>query len=200
MIPTKKKQASPLNLGILAVEGRLKLIETVVIPSILHNLEAQQSISQKHLDALERIQLNLLTEILEIPRTTPYLPLLIETGFLKMEARLAYNRLMLYHNLVKSDDKRVSKLIIEEQEKLRRDSTWKATIDRELGKYNIDLDPNETSKSIWKKHIKDKIKKQNTKEVTENCEEKTKARFVKNDQYKLKSYLSEVPLKDALRI
>ena len=76
----------------------------------------------------------------------------------------------------------------------------KATIDRELGKYNIDLDPNETSKSIWKKHIKDKIKKQNTKEVTENCKEKTKARFVKNDQYKLKSYLSEVPLKDAKQI
>ena len=195
MISTTKKQASPSNLGILAVEGRLKLIETVVIPSILHNLEAQQSISQKHLDVLERIQLNLLTEILEIPRTTPYLPLLIETGFLKMEARLAYNRLMLYHNLLKSDDKRVAKLVMEEQEKLRRDSTWKTTIDKELSKYNIDLDPKETSKSVWKKYIKEKIKNQNTKEVTENCKEKTKTRFVKNDQYKLKSYLREVPLK-----
>ena len=54
------------------------------------------------------------------------------------------------------------------------DSTWKTTIDRELSKYNIDLDPKETSKSVWKKHIKDKVKNQNTKEVTENCKEKQK--------------------------
>ena len=64
------------------------------------------------------MQLQMLTETLEVPRTTPYYPLLIETRFWTMRAIVSYRRLMLYHNILASDKKRFAKQIIEEQRKL----------------------------------------------------------------------------------
>ena len=60
MIKTTNVQASPNNLGILAVEGRLKLIEAVVIQNILYNTDAFPIFTKSEIKNLEQksIQLN----------------------------------------------------------------------------------------------------------------------------------------------
>ena len=134
----------------------MKLLEAVVIPSLLHNIEAQQNVAESVYTQLEKMQLQMLTESLEVPRTTPYYPLLMETGFWQMKARVPYRRLMLFHNIMNSDEKRVAKKVVEEQMKMNRKTTWFSTIQHEIEKYNITLDPLVSLKSVWKNMLNSK--------------------------------------------
>jgi hypothetical protein len=61
----------------------------------------------------------------------------METGFWPMRDRVAYKKLMLYQNIIKSDNKRVVKKIVKEQIKMER----KTPVEKELLIYNIQLNP-----------------------------------------------------------
>ena len=200
MILTTKVQASPSNLGTLAVQGRLKLLEAVVIPSLLYNTEAFQSIPEKDIQQLEKMQLKMLTEVLEVTRSTPYYPLLMETGFWTMRARISYRRLMLYHNIVVSDERRITKQLIEEQKRQMRNTTWYSEIQREIEKYKITLEPQNSLKSEWKKHVKDKITAETTSELKTKCSEMTKGRWITSKELVLSEYLKKLSLKESKKI
>ena len=92
-----------------------------------------------------------------LPKSTPYFPLLLETGTLTMKAKAEYKKLMLYHNILHSDDERIIKQIVKEQKDVARESTWLASVNRLMIKYKITLNPNEVSKLVWKKHIRPRI-------------------------------------------
>ena len=100
MIHTTRREANPQNVGVYAIDARLKLAETVVIPSVLYNAEAFPTYKDSEIKDLEQLQLSILVGILEVPSSTPYYPLLLETGWWTMRARLSYRKLMLYHNIL----------------------------------------------------------------------------------------------------
>ena len=52
-----------------------------------------------------------------MPQSTPYWGMLFELGLNPLEYEVHYKRLMLCHNLENSSDKRVAKLVIQQQEK-----------------------------------------------------------------------------------
>ena len=108
---------------------------------------------------------------------------------------------MLYHNIVRSDDKRTVKRIVEIQEQEARKTTWYSSIKRLLLEYNITLEARETEKSTWKKNVKQKISETTETELRDKCKESTKARFVCEDRYETKDYLmGKVPLQTAKKI
>ena len=47
MISSTKSEAHPRNIGVLAVDGRLNLAEIVMIPSLLHHVEAFHHYTEK---------------------------------------------------------------------------------------------------------------------------------------------------------
>ena len=61
---------------------------------------------------------------------------------------------------------------------------------KEIEKYKIELDPKEVLKSKWKKEVKSKITIKEEDELQKKCLKSTKARIVKDDEYKRKEYLS----------
>ena len=89
MISTVRNHASSRTVGRLAVESRLNLLEVVIIPTILHNIEGYSTITKKEMQQLEAVQHQILTGILELPRTTPYKALLMELGCWTMAARVS---------------------------------------------------------------------------------------------------------------
>ena len=141
----------------------------------------------------------MLKELLEVPVSTPYLPLLMETGMWTMEARLSYKKLMLFHNILNSPGDRLVRELILEQMKTTREGTWYHTITRLIEKYNIELTP-ETTKSSWKKHVKDKISTEVESYLRESCKTMREGRNVVDDEYKIKNYLKEVPVEMASKI
>ena len=96
----------------MAVQTRLKLHETTIIPSVMYNIEASPRLSQTELKGLESIQHSVLTQLLEIPTATPYVGILMELGMWTMEARIHYRKLMLYHRIMHSEDSRMVKQLV----------------------------------------------------------------------------------------
>ena len=201
MIGSIKNHASPLKVGVYSAESRLRLAEMVIIPSILHDAEAFPQYREEEIKKLESIQLTILTGILEMPKTTPYYALLMEVGWWTMRARLAYRKLMLYHNIVRSNEKRPLRKILDVQDEEKRKTTWLSSVQAEMNAYNITLDPKETLKSTWKNEVKKKITEIAGREIRRKCNNSTKARIVRDDKYEAKEYLlGKVPLQEVKRI
>ncbi len=200
MLSETRNQAHPQNVGTYAIDARLKLAEAVIIQGLLHNVEAFPSYSYKEVEELEKIQHQILIGLLELPISTPYYALLIETGFWSMKARLAYRKLMLYHNIVRSDNRRVIKNLINVQKSETRPTTWYGGIKSILHEYKIKLDPEVSLKSKWKKHVKLMITRKTEEEIRSKITGKTKSRTIQNDEYEMKKYLREVNMISSKRI
>ena len=200
MICTTKNEANPKNVGKFAADARIKLSEVVVIPSLLYNAEAFNYYTEKEMQQLERIQHTILTGILEIPSSTPYYALLMEIGWWTMEGRLAYKKLMLYHNIVTSDDRRVIKNIVKAQKHLNRSTTWYSSVKKEMSRYGIEIEAETVLKSKWKKHVKGKIGEKMEEEIRKECADMSKARTVRNGSYEKKAYFSTVNFQNTKKI
>ena len=94
MITTIKMVANDKNMGKMATRARIKMMESVIMPSILYGSEAYAQITKEEMKELEKIQGEILRRILEVPKTTPYEALLMETGVVTMEARVDYKKIM----------------------------------------------------------------------------------------------------------
>ena len=200
MLSTVRNQASPKTVGMMAVEARLKLAEIVVVISLIHGAEGFPTHTENEIKQMESMQLTILTGILELPTSTPYCALLMETGWWTMRARVAYRKLMLFHNIIKSDERRVIKELVCMQQKAVRETTWYGSVHRAIEYYGVSLDAEKVLKSTWKKHVKMKINEKVAQEITQNCSSKTKSRTVRNDEFKKKEYIGKLPITDIKKI
>ena len=57
-----------------------------------------------------------LKQILHYPKSTPNIEILFETGIWPIIGRIEYSTMMLFHSVMNSDDERISKKIIEQQQ------------------------------------------------------------------------------------
>ena len=200
MINSIKVFANQNNMGKLAISGRMKMMENVLIPGLLHGIEAYPTLTKEELNLLERMQGKVIRELVEVPPTTPYNALLMELGLPTMKARVAYRKLMLYHNLANSDEKRIAKQVIEEQMKMDREGTWMNTVQELMAEYDIEDTVIDDLKSAWKKKVKEKIKTKTEETIRRTCETQSKARTVVADEYKLKEYLTKTTITEAKQI
>ena len=200
MVATIQAIGSEKNLGTMAVQTRIKLMNTVIMPSILYNVEVIPQLSKKETSKLESIQHSILTKLMGVPRSTPYAGLLLETGTWTMQARVAYKKLMLYHNIKNSEDDRIIKQVLQVQEEEVRESTWYADVARAVRKYDITTNVTDSSKSVWKKEVKEKINKETENEIRTKCKELDKTRTIRNDPYTIKQYLQESTMTTATDI
>ena len=147
MVETVRAYGSPKNVGILALVTRIKLADSVTIPSLLYNIECVPKFSKEEMKNLESMQREILARILDVPNSTPYMGILMETGIWTMEARLAYKKLMLYHNILHSDEERIIKKILQIQKEEERSGTWNDGVQKMVCYYGIEKDVNEVLKS-----------------------------------------------------
>ena len=59
-----------------------------------------KKLSKAEIQHLEKIQGKALKRIFNLPITTPFIRLIIETGVWPAEQRINYSSLMLYHNII----------------------------------------------------------------------------------------------------
>lgn len=67
MIMTVKRIGAVEEVGVMAIQTRLKLMESTMITSLLYNSEAFAIITDNEMKQLEQIQLNIITQLLEMP-------------------------------------------------------------------------------------------------------------------------------------
>ena len=69
------------------------------------------------MNEIQKIQGRALKRIFNLPILTSYIGLIMETGTWPANQRVKYSILMLYHNIMNSDHRRVSRKILAEQAK-----------------------------------------------------------------------------------
>ena len=153
-----KSLASYYNVVPGYINVRLFLYENCILPSLLYELEGWNKLSKKELKKLESIQQKALCSLLEIPKTTPNLGLLNETGVWTIEERMKYRKIMLYHNLMNSSDDRLAKRVILQQINEEEEDSFYETVKQMLRTLNIDIvDVKQMTKAELKKKVKERI-------------------------------------------
>ena len=201
MIGSTKRIANSKTMGSLSCSARLNMMDIVLIPSFLYNVEAYARLTKEEEKMLESVQGSILRALLEVPDSTPYLPLLLETGTWTMVGRIHYKRLMLLHHIMNSSEDRLIRKIIKVQEEEQRKGTWYEETSAIVSKYELEsINVEETPKSTWKKAVKTKIKAAMEREIREGCSKLKKGRTIQQDCYKRKEYLDERSIEESKQI
>ena len=168
----------------------LKLLKTTFMPYVLYGTETWTNMRKKDKDDIERLQRKAVTQIFQQKATTPYLALISELGIWPIGKQVEYKKLMLYHALVNSDDKRISKKILEQQIEKEKEQCWYSEIKDlcvRLGLTEVE-EKLKKSKTIWKNIIKKQINEELERELLTAGK---KSRFATS--YKEKQYVKELP-------
>ena len=187
------------RVGNMALQVRFKIYETVVVPTVFSNIETWGVMQENEVKELESIQYKILRGILEQKMTTPYWGIIAETGIWPVRNRTKYKKIMLFHNIVTSDEKRLVKEVIEDQIRKPYKGCWGESVIEICRKY--DLKPDEIklwTKQKLKKEIKEKIRKDIEKVIEIKKTEMSKLRFT--DGKGKKEYLDELEAKEAMLI
>ena len=192
--------ASYHNVGPVFVEMRLALYELCLIPSILYNLEGWNRLTKAELKKHETSQHRILCTLLQLPKSTPYVGLLNELGMWRMEERLMYRKMMLYHNIMHSSEDRLCKRIIADQSHDEEDGTFYDETKKYFQRVNIDIKNVEAMlKSELKKQVKEELNKRMV-EVIRKSIHMTKLRFTSvPNKLEPKKYISSLSGTQALK-
>ena len=183
------KQVGNKNIvGRYALTARIKLVEAVCMKGLLYGAEAVPNLDEE-MEELEKVQHKLLCDIVGLPLSTPCMPLLMELGLWTMKHKIQYKKLMLYHNLLVSNEVRIVRRMVVYQKEEGREGTWASGVLRAMKEAGIKTKPEDVLKSKWKKEVKAKLSAKNEEEVREGCRKLRKGRTVCEDTWGMKDYL-----------
>ena len=164
MIQTIKRYGSTEKVGNLSMQVRLKILETVVMPTILYGTGIFTNISKEEYHEIEKLQKKLPVGTFEVEDSTPYWGIIAESGIWPIHQMIHYKKLMAYHWFITSNNSRLAKKVLLNQAKSDLPKCWYTELKSIAKDYDIDIKIDTTSKKIksqWKKEIKGKIKKKN---------------------------------------
>ena len=108
-----------------------------------------------------------------------------------------YNRLMLYQNMVKSDEKRLGKIVIESQRNQEGDN-WNRQTERIASSIGIVIERAEKRTKVeWKKKVKRKIEESIQQEIIVKEKQFRKMRHQRGQEFGKKSYLMKMGIEEA---
>ena len=192
------KMTKEEELGKMSTEARILIYEKTGVPTLTFNLETWTKIERVEMERLEKVQGKILKHLLRLPKTTPTWGVLKETGIWSMEMQINYQRMMLYQNMITSDEGRLGRRLIEEQEEEDWNDGWMGETKRIARKIGIRLEEaRKVTKSKWKKEIKSKITKELDRKSKEKEEEMKKLRHQKGQKFERKKYLGEMTIAEA---
>ena len=99
------------------IRVKRKLYETYLMTALLYELEEWGKIDQDEMNEIEKIHERVLKRIFNLPISTWYIGLIMETGTWLANQKIQYITMMLYHNIMNSDHKRVTRKILAEKAK-----------------------------------------------------------------------------------
>ena len=181
------------KLGKYEWEGKKTVYKAQILPAVYHNIEAWTNLRKADWEKMETMQGKLLRGIYGMPKSTPYWGLLHELDIIPIKLHITYKRLMVYHNMINSDEERVARRIVKEQEKSGHEECWFGNVKKEGAEIGIEVNEKAVlgkQKSKWKKQVKEKIRESFEKEIGIKKQNGKKLRFLgtKGDE----TYLTEL--------
>ena len=180
---------------------RLELYEKCLVPVLTYGLTAMGNITIAEVKKLEQMQGRCLKRMLELPDSTPYSGIIMETGVWPLSEKLGYSLLMMYHSIMNSDDNRIAKKVLEEQERSgEEEGTVYGRVVKTARNIGVNIAGIKTSKSKWKKECKEKTINKIRERLQKEIEGKTKTRMMQRDKWERKAYINEMSGNMALQV
>ena len=198
-IQKAKLYGNEYKLGKLAIGARIKIYKDVIAKTMFHNVETWSNITGKEMEELENLQRRIVRGMCEMMKTTPYLGLLAELGIWPVEQLIQYRQILLLHSILKSDQGRFLKELIEDQILYPWEGCWYEGVKETCRTYDITVEEiREWSKHECKKEMERRVKERIQNDFQKTRTEMSKLRFIENMEKK--EYLGEVEYTDCITI
>ena len=187
----------------MSTEARILLYKRTGVPSLTYNLEVWNDLNPTEWERLEKIQGMELKRIMGLPPSTPYWGILKETGTWTVKWQVLYQKMMLFHLMMNSEDSRQAKRILEEQEKRGEDFGFYGNCRKCAASMGVNVKAvKEKKKEDWKKMIKEKINIMMNVEFKLRKVQSTKLRHLtQNDKgWGQADYLKELGISNATEV
>ena len=119
--------------------------------------------------------------------------MMYELDILPISLQLTYMKLMLYHALINSDEHRIARSIVMQQEILQHEKCWYGNLKMEAETVGIELNREELeglTKSTWKRTVKEKIRRTFEEQFEAKRKDMAKLRFLEISASK--TYMKEL--------
>ena len=188
-----KRYGSYSQVGKADVSVRMLMMEALVKPTLLFNTETWIDITDGEMKKINQGHYEVLRKVFEQKESTPYYGILSETGYWPYSYVIIYKRLMYFHHLIHSDERRITrKMIINQKMGIGKGKTWYGGVEEWLTKLEMERSVEkiiQIKKSTWKKELKEKIEDVVAAEINEQGKKMTKLRFT--NEFGKKNYLEE---------
>ena len=125
------------HVGHLATQIRLYLVRNLGIPSVYHAAETWTNLTKVDVKDIEKIHKQMLTKMLGLEISTPYIGILSELGEWPIRQIIDYKRLMLLHNLMSSERCRIAKQVLINQRDSGLPKNWYFEVEEAARQYDI---------------------------------------------------------------
>ena len=198
-----KRQSSHEMVGNSDTSVRLLLLETVVIPTLLFNTETWVNVTKEEMNSINKGHYEVMRKAFEQGESTPYYGILMETGSWPYSYVVIYKRLMYFHHILHSDERRIIRqILLNQMAGIGKGKTWfKHGVEGWLIKLELPKSVEEIlkiKKSTWKKNLKEKIENEVVEEMKQHRERMKKLRFTK--QFKRQEYIEKCSMKKVKKI
>ena len=191
-----KRQGCYTKVGHADTSIRMLLLELVVIPTLLYNTETWINITKEEFRAVDQAHYKVLIKVFEQKKNTPYYGILMETGYWPYSYVIIYKRLMFYHHLIHSDQRRIArKILINQMNGWGKGYTWYMGVEEWLEKLDLENCEEEVmkiQKSKWKRDVKRKLGRWIKKEMEDKKLEMKKLRYT--DGNGKQDYIEKFPM------
>ena len=184
------------NVGKEALRVKLKLLVSTINVALVNDLEVWEGTTSREYEQLEKIQSECLKRILNLPVSTPYYGILMETGLWPLQNLVWYRKLMLYHSIVKSKEKRLAKIVWTQQHRYDMPNSFDYNIKKICKTLGLNCEPSFIGtllKSTRKRSVKSSIVSYLQTKLHPMVQSMTKLRFIKEDPLIRKYYIEYFP-------
>ena len=134
-----KKMCCKSKIGKFEMIAKKVVYERLAELAVFFNIEVWTNFRCSDVEKMETLQGKVLKGLYDLPKSTPYWGLLYELNIMPIMYRITYKRMMLYHNIINSDERREIKKVVQEQEASGYERCWFGNLKSEGRMVDIDV-------------------------------------------------------------
>ena len=191
--------AAKEKVGEMELQAKILIYDKVIKTSLIYNLEAWSNIRKEDYERMEVMQGKILKRIIGLPVATPYWGLLYEMKMQPVRMEILYRKLMLYHSIINSDNDRMTKQLMTEQETRQQPDCWFSELKETAKAIGMEISKDKATqkmKSEWKKEVKEKVRTEVDRIEGTKIKDMKKLRHLQGRRA-VDSYLTDVHNDDA---
>ena len=201
MIQEVKRLGSYHKVGKMDMRVRLQLLDKIVMPALLYNMDLWTRVTKKEEEEINGMQGKILKGIFGLSTGTIYWGIIEEMEIWPMTQQIEVKKLMMLYDIMhEKNENRLIKGVVEQQKE--KNFGWYKEVKGMAKSYQINVgeEIKRQSKKEWKKEVRKKIRKKIEERIREEIRDKKKLRNVRMEKWERRKYIMECTAEECKNI